>query len=445
MNHALPDDAVRKVQFTPQFDDGNGWYNIIPPPPPARILEGDHTAHWLVIGAGYTGLSAARRLAEHYPDQRIGLVESDRVGRGTAGRNAGFAIDIPSLQESHGDLERGRRIFSLHRAGVAELERLVSDHSIECQWSRRGKYMVAVDARKQRLLQQTQEFLLALGARSEVLGRDALKERLGIEHYHMGLYSPGTRLMNPAALTRGLAASLPENVDLYENSPVVGIRFDSRILAETARGSIDAGGVILATNGFTETFGVVRHRLFNIMSFASITRPLSVPEQTHLLGGTADWGIHPVGAAGATIRRTQDNRIWHRIGFVYSNNSRASDSMLRRFRHRHIKDFKIRFPRLGEPDFEHTYGGLLCMSRNTEPLFLRLADNAFIVGCQNGIGIAKGTIHGRLVADWAAGLHSELLDFARAYGVPSRLPREPFLGWGVSARLRLEAWRGRKE
>lgn len=436
---------MQKVRFTPQFDAGNGWYNILPPAPTARELEGDQKAHWLVIGAGYSGLSAARRLAEHFPDQSIALVEADRVGRGTSGRNAGFAIDVPFLQESRGELERGRRIFSLHRAGVAELERLVTEHSIECQWSRRGKYMVAVGNAKQKVLQQTQDFLLAVGAQSEVLGPEALKERLGTGHYRMGLYSPGTCLMNPAALTRGLAASLPDNVDLYENSPITETRFDSSILAKSARGSIAASGVILATNGFSETFGIHRHRLFNIMSFASITRPLSVPEQIDLLGGTEDWGLHPVGAAGATVRRTQDNRIWHRIGFVYPHKNRASESLLQQVRQQHVKDFKTRFPQLGEPDFEHTYAGLLCMSLNTEPLFQRLGDNAFIVACQNGIGVAKGTIHGRLIADWAAGVNSELLQFARAYGEPSRLPPEPFLGWGVSARLRLEAWKGRME
>ena len=436
---------MQAVRFTPRFDDGNGWYNILPPAGPARELEGDQKARWLVIGAGYSGLSAARRLAEHYPDERIALVEADRVGRGTAGRNAGFAIDVPFLQEARGDVERGRRIFHLHRAGVAELERLVSEHGIECQWSRRGKYMVAVGMKQQKVLRQTQDLLLAVGAQSEVLGGDALQERLGTAHYRMGLYSPGTCLMNPAALTRGLATNLPENVDLYENSPIIQIRLDSGIFARSARGSIEAGGLVLATNGFIESFGIVQHRLFNIISFASITRPLSATEQTDLLRGTEDWGLHPVGAAGATIRRTQDNRIWHRIGFAYPTKGRVSESLLQRYRKRHIKDFKIRFPQLGEPNVEHTYAGLLCMSRNSEPLFQRLNDNVFIVGCQNGIGVAKGTIHGRLIADWAAGMDSELLRFARAYGEPSRLPPEPFLGWGVSARLRLEAWKGRME
>ncbi len=437
--------AMQKVSFTPQFDDGNGWYNILPSAPPARELEGDQKADWLVIGAGFSGLAAARRLAEHFPDQRIALIDADRVGRGTSGRNAGFAIDVPFLQESQNDLERGRRIFSLSKAGVDELERLVNEHGIECQWSNRGKYMVAVSQQKQRVLEQTQDFLLAIGAQSQVLGKDALRERLGTGHYEMGLFSPGTCLMNPAALTRGLASSLPENVDLYENSPIIEARLHSDILAKTAKASIAAKGVIMATNGFSETFGVLPHRHFNIMSFVSLTRPLSTPEQTELLGGAQDWGVHPVGASGATIRRTQDNRIWHRVGFVYPYKNRSSEALLRRFRRAHIKDFKTRFPQLGEPDFEHTYGGLLCMSRNTEPLFQKIGDNAFIVGCQNGIGVAKGTIHGRLIADWAAGEKSDLLDFARAYGEPSPLPRQPFLGWGVSARLRLEAWKGRME
>jgi glycine/D-amino acid oxidase-like deaminating enzyme len=436
---------MQQVRFLPRFDDGNGWYNILPPPPAARELQGDVTADWLVIGAGYSGLSAARTLATHFPDKRIALVDADRVGRGTAGRNAGFAIDLPFLGEAHSDLARGHRILALHRAGQAELDRLVNEHGIQCQWSRRGKYMVAVGARAQGILTKTQEFLTALGAESTPLYTDALRERLSIGYYRMGLYSPGTYLMNPAALTRGLAASLPDNVDLYENSPITGIQLHPELLARSPKGTLRAKGMILATDGFTEAFGIARHSLFTIMSYASLTSPFTGNEAMAKLAGTPDWGVHPVGAAGATIRRTQDNRIWHRIGFTYSANVSVSPATTARHRQRHIADFKTRFPDLGEPEFEHTYAGGLCMTRNTEPLFQRLADNIFVVGGQNGIGVSKGTIHGKLIADWAAGRTSDLLDHARAYGVPSKIPREPFLGLGVSARLRLEAWKGRME
>lgn len=436
---------MRRARLLPQFDDCNGWYNILPPPPPARRIENDNQADWLVIGAGFTGLSAARTLAGHFSDQRIALIDADRVGNGASGRNAGFAIDVPFLQESHGDLTRGQRIYTLHRAGQVELDQLVSEHGIDCQWARRGKYMVAVGPRARRDLRKTQDFLEALGADSIVLGAEALKERLGTAYYRMGLYSPGTYLMNPAALTRGLAASLPENVDLFENSPVQELQIAPGVIARTERGSVRAKGIIVATDGFSEAFGIVQHQVFNIMTYASITPPLSEPDEPDRLGGTPDWGLHPVGAAGATIRRTQDNRIWHRVGFSYSSTMCVRKETLHRYREIHRKDFAARFPNLGAPEFEYTYAGNLCMSRNSEPIFQRVSDNAFIVGCQNGIGVSKGTIHGKLIADWAAGKHSELLDYARAYGAPCKIPPEPILGLGVSARLKLEAWKGRME
>ncbi len=194
---------LQKTRFLPRFDDGNGWFNLLPPPPSARELQDDLTADWIVIGAGYAGLSAARTLATHFPDKRIALVEADRVGRGTAGRNAGFAIDVPFLGEAKGDLARAKRILALHRAGQAELDRLVHDHAIQCQWSQRGKYMVAVGDRAIGVLNKTQEMLMALGVESTPLQSEALGERLGTSHYPLGLYSPGTYLMNPAALTRG--------------------------------------------------------------------------------------------------------------------------------------------------------------------------------------------------------------------------------------------------
>lgn len=436
---------MNKVRFLPNFDSGNGWYNILPQPPIARELEGDVVADWVVIGAGFAGLSAARTLAKHFPDKRIALVEADRVGRGTSGRNAGFAIDLPFLQESQGDLDRGRRVSALNCAGLAELDRLVRDHQIQCQWKKSGKYMVAVGDRAIGVLNKTQEFLNALKLTSTAVNRDALKDQLGMGCYRLGLYSPGTFLMNPAALTRGLAQSLPENVDLYENSPVTDLSLSPEIRVRSKKGTLAAGGIILATNGFTEAFGVARHSLFTIMSFASLTGELSRDAEIPGLGGAREWGIHPVGAAGATIRRTQDNRIWHRIGFTYSGTVSSTPAALAQHRKLHVKDFKRRFPGLGEPQFEHTYAGGLCMSRNSEPLFQKLSDRVFVAACQNGIGVAKGTVYGKLIADWAAGKDSVLLNFARSFGRPCRIPRDPFLGIGVSARLKLEAWKGRME
>jgi glycine/D-amino acid oxidase-like deaminating enzyme len=445
MDQFVHTDIVRrKVAYLPSFDDGNGWYNILPKPKPPRVLAGSQVAGWLVIGAGYAGLSAARRLAELHPQERIALIEADRVGRGTAGRNAGFAIDHPFLQEVNGDVERGARVLRLHQSGVAMLDLLVKTHKIDCQWSHRGKYQVAGGAKARRILDATVNLLEDLKQPFEVVGAATLARRLGTARYSEAIYTPGTCLMNPAALTRGLARSLPANVDLFENSPVIYLSRGMAIVAETPRGKITAPKAILATDGFTPAFGLLRNQIFNITSFVGLTEPLSKQQQDRL-GDDRDWGVHPVGAAGATIRRTQDERIWYRADFIYASDLSYTKAQLERSGEKLVRNFHARFPQLSDVGFAHIYGGSLCISRNNEPYFARVGPNFYAVACQNGIGIAKGTIHGTLMAEWASGGESPLLNDVLAYGTPSNLPPEPLLKWGVTARLTAARLAGRQE
>ncbi len=434
----------RAVSYLPRYDDGNGWYNILPAQPAAREVICDEQADWLIIGAGYAGLSAARRLAELHPQARIILVEADRVGRATAGRNAGMAIDHPFLSETNGDLERAHRILRLHQAGLAMLDISVQTHAIECQWSRRGKYQVAVGDKARSALDDTARLLTDLGLQFDFVDGSALEQRLGTASYQAAIYTPGTHLMNPAALTRGLSASLPSNVVLFENSPVTHLTTGPIIQAETTKGRVRARRAILATDGFTPAFGILLGCIINIISFAVLTEPLNASQQERL-GGTRDWGVHPVGRAGATIRRTQDERVWYRTAFRYSRHMTCSTDQLRYYRAKVIESFHRRFPQLADVRIAHAYSGGLSFSQNNEPFFSRVEPNLFAVACQNAIGIAKGTVHGALMAEWASGSESPLIDDVLAYGAPSRLPPEPFLGWGVRTRLATVSFTGRKE
>ena len=83
----------RRARKLPDDGPRNGWYETLPPPPPARRVEGAVKADFAVIGAGTCGCAVARRLAELRPDDAIVLVEATRVGYGTSGRNAGFMLD----------------------------------------------------------------------------------------------------------------------------------------------------------------------------------------------------------------------------------------------------------------------------------------------------------------------------------------------------------------
>src|SRR5215472_17206827 len=81
--------SVRKALQTPSDINVSGWYSLLPEPPPPKILDGRRKADWVVIGAGFAGLSAARRLSQLVPGERIAVLEAQRVGWGAAGRNTG--------------------------------------------------------------------------------------------------------------------------------------------------------------------------------------------------------------------------------------------------------------------------------------------------------------------------------------------------------------------
>ena len=84
-----------KINLLPKDDNTNGWSAIIPPRQHRAALKDDIRADWLVVGAGFAGLSAARQLAHNRPDDRIVVLEAHEAAEGASGRNSGFAIDLP--------------------------------------------------------------------------------------------------------------------------------------------------------------------------------------------------------------------------------------------------------------------------------------------------------------------------------------------------------------
>ncbi len=233
--------AVRRIGILPQEDRTNGWLPGLPPRQPRPPLTGDMRADWVVLGAGFAGLAASRRLAENRPNDRIVLLDAQAVADGASGRNSGFAIDLPhNVGSSLDELEGSHRHILLSRAAIGHLEQLVTRHRIDCQWRRPGKYHAAVSAGASAgILQPFARELDALGEPYRWVERDALTRELGTPYYHSAVRTPGGVLMNPAALVRGLADSLPGNVVLCEHSPVIA--FECRgngVRLTTVRGSV---------------------------------------------------------------------------------------------------------------------------------------------------------------------------------------------------------------
>ena len=438
---------THKIGVLPVNDATNGWSRILGPRTPSSPLDGEVVADWVVVGAGWAGLAAARRLAENRPDDSIILLEACEAGENASGRNSGFAIDLPhNVGDSLAELEGSHRFMALARAAIDHLDEAVREHGIACDWSRRGKYHAARSERgRHEILEPFVRELEALGEPYRWLDRDELAGEVGTPAFHSAVYTPGCVLFNPAALTRGLADHLPGNVRLFENTPVTQMTLRNGVELTTPQGSLRAAGMILATNGFAREFGFFRRNLVPVAAHASLTRRLNEAER-QALGGEDDWGITPANAiAGVTMRFTKDHRILIRQGFRYAPEFRIARAEQVRARRDHEACFRSRFPMLDAVTMEHTWTGFICLSRNGAPGFGQVAGNVWAAVCQNAVGVTKGTIGGLLAADMACGRDNDLIGDMESLGTPQELPPAFLTRLGVNLRLAGEVWFNRHE
>jgi glycine/D-amino acid oxidase-like deaminating enzyme len=413
--------------------DTHGWAAFLPKEADPRVLEGDyHRVPWVVVGAGVTGLSAARRLAVHYPNDEIIVVDARRVGQGASGRNSGYAVAVSQFSGNFTPekADEYRRVNRINQAGLALLRADVSDNAIECAWHEEGFYHVAADAMALGECDNHQGYLEGLEVPHTVLDKDALSARLGTVHYSRGIHVPYGALLQPAALVRGLAKSLPENVSLYENSPVLKMSYGAQITLKLPKASIVTDRVILATNYEASKLGFLNRYLIGSTLSGSFTRVLD-DEELASLGSLRQWGVLSLHGGGATVRLTEDGRICLRNTAEYHGARLLSDQQLTERQSIHRAAFETRFPQLSHVPFEYAWSGVEGISRNGTNFFGRQRENVYLAGGYNGSGVSRGTAFGAALAEYASGGQSELIDDCLNSAPASWLPPRPLLDIGA--------------
>ncbi|MFM8990690.1 MAG: NAD(P)/FAD-dependent oxidoreductase, partial [Alphaproteobacteria bacterium] len=301
--------AAMARQTFPAYADRSGFNALLPPRAPRPRAEGDVVADHVVVGAGYTGLAAARRLAQLRPQARILLLEATQVGEGSSARNSGFASprDMPS-GTSAADRAGTAATNRFGEEGWAWLMEQVEAHRIDCALRLSGRLKGAATALGAAQVDALQAAVEAAGLPCERLDRAALEARIGTSYYSCALFTPEGYVLDPAALVRGLADALPANVALHEDTPLLSLaRRDGRWELATPAARIVARDVLLATNAAIRHLGYLRDLLVTIHTYAALSAALA-PADVPRLGSAATWGLLPSHRLGTTVRRVGADR-----------------------------------------------------------------------------------------------------------------------------------------
>lgn len=432
-----------EVQKLPVDPGPAAWNALLKPPQPAQKLETNMTSDWVVIGAGFAGLAAARRLSQLCPTDRIVVLEAKRVAEGPAGRNSGFMIDLPhdlSSSDYGGALDHDIALTSDNRHAINFAAEMADEYGLgEEVFSRCGKINGAATAKGDKHNREYAAHLDSMNEPYRMLDAVAMKDLTGTDYYRSGLFTAGTAIIQPAAFVRGVAGGLASNrVQVFENSPVTGMVRGSDWVVETAGGKITTPKVVLAVNGHLNSFGFLQGHLMHIFTYASMTRPLTEVENQQL-GGTETWGITPADPMGTTVRRiktAQGNRIVVRNRFTFDPSMEVNVRRIKSVAKDHDNAFNARFPMLGALDMEYRWGGRLCLSRNNVSVVREIETGLFTACCQNGLGTTRGTLSGMLAAELATNTQSERLKRTLASASPTKLPPSLVAKTGATALLK---------
>lgn len=418
----------------PRYPDLCGWNALLPTRPATAPLEGTERASVVIVGAGYTGLAAARRWATLRPDDAVVLLDAATVGEGSPGRNSGFMLEIALADDADAQaVARMNAMNALCQDTMGELAALVAERQIPCDLEHRGTYRAAATARGLASLAAYEAFLKAAQLPYERLTGADLTARLGTAYYRGGLYSPDCYLVQPAALIRGLAEALPPTVKLFENSPVLALKKGAGgWMLRTPEGEVRAPTVLLANNGYAArlaggALGRGVGAVTPVFTFAGLTDPLGADARA-ALGSDPSWGLLPAHRLGTTLRLTEDHRLLVRS--FYDDRLPPEGGAFREG----LQDaLDRRFPALaaqGATRITHHWGGATGITYNGATFFGGVDDGLYAAAGCNGGGVVKGSLFGRLLVEEALG--SLKVDVKGLFGEPPWLPPNPFRHWGFS-------------
>jgi gamma-glutamylputrescine oxidase len=403
--------------------DGLSWYRATSAKPPAYPrLKGDHVADVCIVGAGYTGLSAALELAQ--AGYKTIVLEAESVGFGASGRNGGqictgFSPGQIKVAAQVGE-DDARKCFDLAEEAKSLIEQRVRTHNIDCDltW---GYLHVATRPSKSRHLTEMQEEWSRYGyVDHRLLSKAELADKLGTTVYHAGLREGRAGHFHPLNYCIGLGrAAAQAGAQIFEGSRVLRLETEDEPQAWTEAGAVKAKFMIIACDAYV---GRLVNRLYSrmmpITSFVVATERLGPNRIKGLIRDNeavadTNWVLD-------YFRRSSDDRLLFGGRAAYSNlEPQDLEGNMRR------RMLRI-FPQLNDAAIEYAWGGYIGITYNRLPDMGRLGKSTYYAQGYSGQGVALANLYGKLMAEAIRGQ-------AERFDLLARFRHLPFPG----GRLRL--------
>jgi glycine/D-amino acid oxidase-like deaminating enzyme len=409
------------------------WLDSLGPIERRPPLPGDRSADVAIAGGGYTGLWTAYYLRRAAPQLRVVVLEAQYTGFGASGRNGGWAsgffpVDEETLARRYG----AARAAAMHRAlaaAVDEVGRAAAAEGVDCHYAKGGTISLARSPAQLRRARAAGDAFLDAAAARAICGATGV---LG------GVYRPDCAALHPARLVRGLAAAvLRGGAEIYEGTRVRRIAPGTVV---TDHGTVRAGTVVRALEGYTAQLAGHRRALAPVYSLMIATEPLPVSfwdrvglarretfsDERHMIiygQRTADDRL-AFGGRGAPYHfGSRVEPAFDRVPAVFGSLRRTLTEM-----------FGV------HPPIASQWGGPLGIPRDWMPS-VGLRDGVAWAGGYVGDGVAAANLAGRTLADLILGRQSELTELPWVGHRSRRWEPEPLRWLGINAALRATSLR----
>lgn len=380
------------------------WHDTAPAFDAASKDAAGGSFDYAVIGAGFTGLGAARKLAQE--GHSVVVLEAETVGFGASGRNGGhlnngIAHSYGHARETFGP-DKARAIYKAFDDGIATIERIIADEKIDCNFRRSGKLKLASKpAHYEGLARNFEALHKDADPDTAMLSRADLINEVRSDAFHGGMLQTKSAMMHMGRFVSGLGtAAARHGAVIHEETPVTSRERDGNAWRlRTPRGEISAGKVLLATGAYTTAaFPFFRRRIIPVGSFLIATRPLTDAEVAATVPGQRTY-VNTMNV-GNYFRLAPDNRlIWGGRARFSASSDQRSDAKAGAI----LRDSMAKiFPHLADIDIDYCWGGLVDMTKDRYPRAGEAEGLYYAMG-YSGHGAQLATHMGEIMADLMTG------------------------------------------